>query len=175
MYMVWPLENVTTIWSLFSDKLLYYVSKKYFRQANTVYVWFLKNWPLPIKDNIRDNDFELPRISTFILTHTHCYSHMYKHQKLGKRQRHRKWDSWGFAVWCYVEQFNEIIITYPRMFVDLQREMSNRKSSVWKIGTIFPLYSFKMSQHESFILIAESLMRHLELPANVLMEVFNTS
>jgi len=106
--------------------------------------------------------------------HTHCYSHMYKHQKLGKRQRHRKWDSWGFAVWCYVEQFNEIIITYPRMFVDLQREMSNRKSSVWKIGTIFPLYSFKMSQHESFILIAESLMRHLELPANLLMELFDT-
>ena len=143
MYTVWPLENVTTIWSLFSDKLLYYVSKKYFRQANTVYVWFLKNWPLPIKDNIRDNDFELPRISTFILTHTHCYSHMYTYQKLGKGQRHRKWDSLGFAVWCYIEQFNEIIITYPTMFVDLQREMSNRKSSVWKIGTIFPLYSLK--------------------------------
>ena len=164
MYTVWPLENVTTIWSLFSDKPLYYVSKKYFRQANTVYVWFLKNWPLPIKDNIRDNDFELPRISTFILTLTHCYSHMYTYQKLGKGQRHRKWDSLGFAVWCYIEQFNEIIITYPTMFVDLQREMSNRKSSVWKIGTIFPLVFFKMSQHESFILILKRLMCHLELP-----------
>ena len=55
----------------------------------------LKKWPLPIKDNIRDNDFELPRISTFMLTsiHTHCYSHLYTHQKLGKRQRHGEWDS----------------------------------------------------------------------------------
>ena len=48
----------------------------------------LKKWPLPIKDNIRDNDFELPRISTFMLTsiyaHTHCYSHMYTHQNLAK-------------------------------------------------------------------------------------------
>ena len=37
----------------------------------------LKKWPLPIKDNIRDNDFELPRISTFI--HTTRYSHTVTH------------------------------------------------------------------------------------------------
>ena len=40
------------------------------------------------------------------------------------------------------------------MSVNLQREMSNRNSSVWKIGTIFPLYSFKMSQQECFIYTA---------------------
>ena len=137
----WPLDNVTTIWSLFSDKLLYYVSRKNIFDEHIECMYdFFKTGHFLVR-----TEWETMILSFLKFIHTYTLTHCYTFtKKLGKRQRHGKWGSWGLLFYN-IQQFNEMIITYPRMYVDLQREMSNRKSSAWKIGAIFLLYSLKYS------------------------------
>ena len=89
--------DVTTTWSLFSDKLLYHVSRIISQREPCMYDDSPK---LAISYK---GQYETMSLCFIAIMHTHTHAHTYTYTthssilthalKLGKRQRHGKWDS----------------------------------------------------------------------------------
>ena len=82
--------DVTTTWSLFSDKLLYHVSRIISQREPCMYDDSLK---LAISYKGQYETMSLCSLQSHTRTHTHTFIHTYSCAKTWQRQRHGKWDS----------------------------------------------------------------------------------